>query len=79
MKFKYIIIDGLYPILFPEAVSHNQISPNSNIKSAGYVQFIIEDSKVIAKTYGESKTLKIGPKKTDAILIESIYRTLFTK
>lgn len=71
MKFKYVIINNLAPVIFLEALSHKDFKSVGKITSAGYVNFNISDCAGIkVSTYGESIGLDIKPRPEDAGLIQ---------
>lgn len=59
-KAKYIIIDGMTPIVFPETLSHadvkRAISPGGTVTGAGFVNISSTGSY---SCYGDSYSLKV--------------------
>ena len=77
-KGKYIIIDGICPqaVLFCATMNHSdflQMVHRDCILSAGFF-FVdtLHDGSIEVKAYGESVSLGIKSKKTDAWLIKRI-------
>ena len=65
IRLKYIILDGVIPVIFPEGVEHSQIASGTNMEvtSAGFVSLVPISSskerpaKINATVSGESITL----------------------
>ena len=73
VKLKYIILDDILPVIFPEGVGHNEISHGTGMRatSAGFVTLVpisstrnangeITRAKINSTVYGESISLGIG-------------------
>lgn len=56
---KYIIIDGVIPIVFSEAQLHTEFKLFGEITSAGKCRFVLDDGTVKARCFGNSIGLKI--------------------
>jgi hypothetical protein len=70
---KYLILSNYRPILFPCEISHRDIASrfmDYQIVSAGFVK--LENGKVV--TYGESISLGLKAKETDAKIIETLMK-----
>lgn len=77
---KYVMIDGIMPILFTEAMNHKDFIHRGNITSAGmckinakinwdrYAEEYIVEKEVVC--YGESISLKLKPAEQDAKYIK---------
>ena len=63
---KYIIIDGVKPIVFSEAQLHSEFKNMGEITSAGKCS--IRNNKV--SCFGESISLKLKPNERDAKIIK---------
>lgn len=81
MKMKYIMarvneVDST-PIIFPEYVGHDDIVRMMNLKevtSAGFIFTDIVDGEPVVKCNGESVSLKLKSKETDAKKINRYFR-----
>lgn len=67
MILKYVIIDKIFPIIFPTHISHNSIADGYNVTSAG---FIDERGNV----YGFSDTLNLQSDINDQKIIDKILK-----
>ena len=67
MIMKYIMIDNMFPIIFPLHLSHYDIAQNYNVTSAGFI-----DSN--GKIYGYSDSLNLYPNDKDQKIIDRILK-----
>ncbi len=65
LEMKYIIVDNLFPVIFPIYISHKDIAQNQNITSAGFIDY---DGKV----YGFSDTLNLHSNEKDQKIIDRV-------
>ncbi len=72
-KFKYVIIDGLFPIVFTEAQTHREIGRGYNITSAGFGSV---DSEAKVSIWGRSESLNKNSDPKDAEIIQRMIRPL---
>jgi len=74
-KFKYVIINNTFPILFGEAHKHSEFANCSvgaslgRATSAGFCSISVEDGKMSVSTFGESVSLFLRSNKEDAEII----------
>lgn len=69
-EFKYVVINGAYPIVFSHAQTHSEFREIGKITSAGFGQ--INDDQTVS-VWGNSQSLKIGTDKIDHILLEALF------
>ena len=67
MAMKYIMIDNMFPIIFPLHLNHCDIAQNYNVTSAGFI-----DSN--GKIYGYSDSLNLYPNDKDQKIIDRILK-----
>ena len=69
---KYVMLDGIKPIIFHQGISHDSFKALGNITSAGFVKIYYDpvDQVISAGVYGESLSLKLKPNPQDADLIK---------
>lgn len=74
MKTKYIIIDGSYPVVFSDALTHSDVARGFKVTSAGYVNIKSNlDTNIIDTTpYGESESLKLKPAEEDEFILNKL-------
>lgn len=74
MEKKYIIVDSMWPIIFPGSISHIEAAKaveGKKVTSAGFFNVNREqDGSFEIVTYGESISLKLKPAYDDAFLIK---------
>ncbi len=71
---KYIVVhyETLSPIVFGETITHKAVAGDKKVVSAGFVSLDFE--KRVAKPYGESLSLELGPDhKTDEWLLTRLF------
>lgn len=71
---KYVIIDDIFPVVFPGAVSHRAMRGLGTITGAGFVKFHTQDGLLDVAVFGHSQTLEMHAQPEDA---ETIKRILF--
>jgi hypothetical protein len=69
LEIKYVMINDVLPVLFC-GMNHKDMEAHGKITSAGFVD-ISRNGELSVVTYGESSTLKLGPKDTDAAVIKN--------
>lgn len=71
---KYVIFkhkDLLMPVIIPDHVTHSQVKlEESEIVSAGFFKV---DRFGLITTYGNSESLKIGPREDDYKILEAVF------
>ena len=58
LEMKYIIVDNIYPIIFPTHMNHIDIASNYNVTSAGFIDRV-------GKIYGYSDSFNLNSKPND--------------
>lgn len=73
-EMKYIMIDGSFPVIFPDTVIHRDVAEGhlERVTSAGFVVIRFSPGEgVMVKTYGVSKSLgNIVPEPGDEEIIK---------
>lgn len=73
---KYIILDGIFPLIFPNTMNHSDFKDINNHRctSAGFMLTYIDDNTNALKvsTFGSSTSLNLIAKDKDNILIERL-------
>lgn len=69
---KYIIINGVFPVVFAEAIPHADMRKLGNITSAGFVNITPNGEGIDVLTYGISEGLCMASKPDDAVIIKTI-------
>lgn len=70
LQLKYVVIDGT-PVLFGNGMEHKKFSALGEVESAGFVAVSGNGmGKLVAHTYGESFSLRMGPADRDKTIIE---------
>lgn len=72
MEMKYIMIDGMFPVIFSPNFTHSDMAKDKNVTSAGFI-----DDKGNVKGYSDS--LGMGPKEKDQKIINLITKNYFKK
>jgi len=75
MKFKYVMIDSIFPVILHEAVQHKQITGNAT--SAGF--FMIHrgpSGKTEIACYGFSQSLGLKPDEADERILERFFKSI---
>jgi hypothetical protein len=77
MKAKYIIIDKVFPVIFHPGIEHKMEAAGRNVTSAGFCETVIvhdQFDRIRLRVYcsGESNSLGLGPKPSDAKLLKSM-------
>jgi len=77
-KFKYIILDGLYPRICSEADTHREMAGFRTATSAGFAQLSIvpngSDLEFDVHCYGESVSLRLKSKGAeDAAILRRMF------
>jgi hypothetical protein len=74
MKFKYVMVNLIFPVILSEAVQHNQVT--GDITSAGFFMITREDGKVRVCCYGFSQSLNLQPVEGDERIIEKFFNDM---
>jgi len=72
---KYVMLNGCYPVLFPQAVVHRDVADSiggRKVTSAGFCQLVAGKVEV----WGESISLRLSSQKEDASFIERAIKEL---
>jgi hypothetical protein len=74
-RFKYIMLNEVYPIVFGEYFKHSDIvENNSRITSAGFGNLFVNDKNELeVSVYGESISLKKKSNPLDAKILLNIF------
>lgn len=76
-KFKYLVYDECYPVLFTEADQHKDRAGFNKVTSAGFARLFISDdkeTKIGVQCWGESVSLGIKSNpQLDSALIERMF------
>lgn len=75
--FKYIMVDGIYPILFTLAMIHKDIAKGHNVTSAGFAKIESCDNKLSVSVSGESVSLGISHNPEDASTIKKMFVEMY--
>ena len=73
-SFKYIIIDGVEPVLFTHAIEHITEAAGRRVTSAGFARLhATGEGTIYVECFGRSESLNIDsdPKK-DALIIRAV-------
>lgn len=68
---KYVMIDGIKPIIFHLGLSHDAFKALGRITSAGFVKIYHSNGWIDVAVHGESLSLKLKPNPVDAELIKA--------
>lgn len=68
---KYVIVDGIMPIVFHGGLKHSSFKGMGEITSAGFCDIYSEENEVKVNCYGKSESLKIKSKPEDDIYLIS--------
>ena len=74
MEGNYIILDGIYPVIFPKAIGHKELAKllrEKEITSAGFVN-INEHGELMP--HGESFSLKLKPESEDSLILKASFK-----
>jgi len=78
MEKKYIIVDSMWPIIFPAYITHIEaakVAEGKKITSAGFFNVNRDgDGTFEISTYGESTSLKLKPDEDDSFLIKFLFK-----
>lgn len=73
MKIKYVIIDGISPVIFSSGIPHKDLQKLGTITAAGFLKFYSMDSRDIdIAVYGKSESLEMHSQPEDAEVIKRI-------
>ena len=75
MPLKYVIIDGIAPVIFFGGIPHSEMLKLGAITSAGFLKFYLNDGKISIAVFGHSESLNLNPKPADADIIKGILKT----
>lgn len=70
LEIKYVMLNDVLPVLF-NGVNHKDMERQGRVTSAAFVDISIKNGELEVITYGQSDTLGMGPKDTDAALIKN--------
>lgn len=85
-KFKYIIIDGTYPMICSEANTHQELAAGRKVTSAGFARIDAtansgpdgDDADLDVDCWGESASLNIESKGADdAAIIRRLFCEMY--
>lgn len=73
-KFKYLVYDECYPVLFTEADQHKDRAGFNKVTSAGFARLNIDAGKITVDCWGESIGLAVKSNpELDSRLIERMF------